>query len=237
MSPWVVVVAMMLGAMLAGALWAGIAAAMRLVVKVNEAVSTMLLNYVALVHDAVPDPGPWKDPKALGQSTSVELNDTAKLPLIGGTQIHVGVIIAIVAAVAVWFALTRTTWGFRLSVVGGNGEAARRAGMPVVDPDPHRAADRRRAGRAGRLRPVRGHGVQAAADLRPTIGYVAFLASWLARHKPLPLLLASVVLAAIAVAGDSLQIDSGLPAASVNILMGLLLVAVLGWTSPRKAKS
>ena len=77
--------------------------------------------------------------------------------------------------------------------------------------------------------------------LRPTfgltIGYVAFLASWLSRHKPLPLLLASVVLAAIAVSGNSLQIGSGLPAASVNILMGLLLVAVLGWTSPRKAKS
>ena len=77
--------------------------------------------------------------------------------------------------------------------------------------------------------------------LRPTfgltIGYVAFLASWLSRHKPLPLLIASLVLAAIAVSGNSLQIDSGLPAASVNILMGLVLLAVLGWTSPRKVRS
>ena len=77
--------------------------------------------------------------------------------------------------------------------------------------------------------------------LRPTfgltIGYVAFLASWLARHKPLPLLVTSFVLAAIAVSGNSLQIGSGLPAASVNVLMGLVLVAVLGWTSTRKERA
>jgi simple sugar transport system permease protein len=49
-------------------------------------------------------------------------------------------------------------------------------------------------------------------------------------------LLAALVLAGLAVAGDSLQIDSGLPAATVNILTGLVLVAVLGWTQ-RKAKA
>jgi simple sugar transport system permease protein len=231
------VIAMMVSAMIAGALWAGIAAAMRLVVKVNEAVTTMLLNYVALYTMLFLILGPWKDPKALGQSTSVELNDAAKLPVIAGTQIHVGVIIAIVAAIAVWFALTRTTWGFRLSVVGGNGEAARRAGMPVVTLILTALLI------GGALAGLAGF-VQFAGmeyKLRPTfgltIGYVAFLASWLSRHKPLPLLIASVVLAAIAVSGNSLQINSGLPAASVNILMGLLLVAVLGWTSPRKATS
>jgi len=237
MSPWVVVIAMMLSAMVAGALWAGIAATMRLVVKVNEAVTTMLLNYVALYTMLFLILGPWKDPKALGQSTSVELNDAAKLPVIAGTQIHIGVIIAVIAAIAVWFALTRTTWGFRLSVVGGNGEAARRAGMPVVTLILTALLI------GGALAGLAGFVQYAGMEykLRPTfgltIGYVAFLASWLSRHKPLPLLVASVVLAAIAVSGNSLQINSGLPAASVNILMGLLLVAVLGWTSPRKATS
>ena len=100
------------------------------------------------------------------------------------------------------------------------------------------AAHRWCAGRPGGLRPARR---ASEYKLRPTfgltIGYVAFLASWLSRHEPLPLLLASLVLAAIAVSGNSLQIGSGLPAASVNILMGLVLLAVLGWTSPRKVRS
>jgi simple sugar transport system permease protein len=79
-------------------------------------------------------------------------------------------------------------------------------------------------------------------QLRPgfaaQVGYVGFLASWLARHRPGPVLIAAVVLAGLTVAGDSLQIDSGLPAATVNILTGLVLVAVLGWTAtPRKGVS
>jgi simple sugar transport system permease protein len=69
--------------------------------------------------------------------------------------------------------------------------------------------------------------------LTTNIGYVGFLASWLARHRPVPVLLASLAFAAITVAGDSMQIDSGLPAATVNILTGLILVAVLGWTQKK----
>lgn len=232
-----VLAGMVVAAALAGAAWAGIAAAMRLVVKVNEAVTTLLLNYVALYTMLFLILGPWKDPAALGQSTSVELVDSVKLPVFTGTSIHVGVLLAVVAAGAVWFALTRTSWGFRLTVVGGNAEAARRAGLPVVrllltalligGALAGLAGFLQLAGMEYKLRPTFGL----------TIGYVAFLASWLARHRPLPLLLASFVLAAIAVSGNSLQIGSGLPAASVNILMGLVLVAVLGWTSTRKERA
>jgi simple sugar transport system permease protein len=64
-------------------------------------------------------------------------------------------------------------------------------------------------------------------------GYIAFLASWLARHSPIKVAAAAALLAAIVVAGDSLQIDSGLPAASVNVLMGVVLLAVLGFNRLR----
>ena len=73
--------------------------------------------------------------------------------------------------------------------------------------------------------------------LRPgflvTYGYIAFLASWLARHRPVRVSIAAFVLAAISVSGDSLQLDSRLPAATVNVLMALVLLAVFGWTSRR----
>jgi simple sugar transport system permease protein len=71
--------------------------------------------------------------------------------------------------------------------------------------------------------------------LLATYGYVAFLASWLARHRPVRVAIAATVLAAIAVGGDSLQLDSALPAASVNILMALVLLAVFGWSARKKA--
>lgn len=236
-APGLLVTLMLLAGVLAGAAWAGIAAVMRITVKVNEAVTTLLLNYVAVFAMLFLILGPWKDPKALGQSTSVAIPDAAKLPLLAGTAVNLGLVIAILACVAVWFALSRTSWGFRLSVVGGNPEAARRAGIPVV----LLLLSALLIG--GALAGLAGYIQFAGTEykLRPTfgltIGYVAFLASWLARHRPLPLLLASLALAAIAVSGNSLQIGSGLPAGTVNILMGLLLIAVLGWTSPRKATS
>jgi simple sugar transport system permease protein len=235
--PAVFITTMMLAAVVAGAAWAGIAAVMRVTVKVNEAVTTLLLNYVAAYLMLFLLLGPFKDPAALGQSTSPEIADGAKLPMLSGTAVNIGVVIALVAAVAVWFVLTRTEWGFRLSVVGGNPEAARRAGIPVI------VLLLTALLIGGALAGMAGYVQFSGTEykLRPTfgltIGYVAFLASWLSRHRPIPLLLASLALAAIAVSGNSLQIGSGLPAGTVNILMGLLLIAVLGWTSPRKASS
>jgi simple sugar transport system permease protein len=83
------------------------------------------------------------------------------------------------------------------------------------------------------------HLAGAEFKLRPgflvTYGYIGFLASWLARHDPLKVALSALVLGAISITGDSLQIDSQLPAATVNVLMALVLIAVFAFASRRKA--
>jgi simple sugar transport system permease protein len=67
--------------------------------------------------------------------------------------------------------------------------------------------------------------------LRPNIGvgfgYIGFLASWLVGHRPLDLLGSSFLLGSISVAGDSLQINAGLPSTSVYVLMAVVLLLVL----------
>lgn len=220
---------MIVAAMAAGAAWAGLAAGLRLTVNVNEAISTLLLNFVAidimlgLIYD------PWKDASGFGQPSSRPLEDAARLPLfVTGGIVNAGILLALLALAGVWFALRRTAWGFRLRVVGGNPEAARQAGM--------------RVGRlllsamlvGGALAGLAGlvHFAGTEFKLRPGMttgfGYVGFLASWLAMHRPLRVGLAALLLAAIAMGGDSLQIDSGLPAASLNVLMAIVLLAVLG---------
>ena len=107
--------------------------------------------------------------------------------------------------------------------------------LPVSAAAPRRDARRRRAGRPRRLRPARRRRVQAAAGLprSPTATSGSSPAGW-PGTSPLQVAVAAFVLAAIAVGGDSLQIDSGLPAASVNILMALVLLAVFGWTGRRQ---
>jgi general nucleoside transport system permease protein len=229
----VVLVAMLLAGAAAGALWSGLAAVLRLTVGVNEAVTTLLLNYIALDVLLYLIYEPWKDRAGSGQPATRPLAVAARLPLLGGTAIHVGIVVALVAAVAVWFLLRHTSLGFQFAVTGGNPEAARRAGLPV--------------GRllltamliGGALAGLAGvvHFAGVEFKLRPglttNVGYVAFLASWLVRHRPLPAVGAALLLAGVTVAGDSLQLDSGLPAATANVLMALLLLAVLGFTGKK----
>jgi simple sugar transport system permease protein len=226
---------MLIGSAAAGALWAGIAAVLRLTVGVNEAITTLLLNYVAVDVLLYLIYARWKDPNGSGQPASRALADGARLPLLARTVVNAGLIVALVAMVAVWFALERTAWGFRLRVVGGNAEAGRRAGLPV-----------KRlllsallvggalAGIAGMVH-FAGTELKLRSGMTMNLGYIGFLASWLAAHKPGRVVLAALLLASIAIAADSLQIDSGLPAASANVLMAVTLLVVLGRSKIRKA--
>jgi simple sugar transport system permease protein len=225
---------MAVAAMLAGAAWAGLAAVLRLTVGINEAVSTLLLNYIALDVLLYLIYSPWKDPHGTGQPTTAELADTAKLPYLGTTSVHIGIVFALIATVVVWALLRYTTWGFRLRVIGGNPEAARRAGLPVAMLLLSAMLVGGALAGLGGMVHYAGVEYKLRTGITTNFGYIAFLASWLARHNPVSVVVAAVALAAITVAGDSLQLDSGLPAATVNILMGLVLIAVLGWTARRK---
>lgn len=229
----VVLVAMLLASVLAGALWAGLAAVLRLVAGVNEAISTLLLNFVALDVLLFLIYQPWRE-DPVGQPATQELSDVSKLPVISGTTVHVGIVLAVVVAVGVHYLLNRTRWGFRISVAGGNPEAARRSGLRVgVLVLSALMIGGALAGLAGMV-----HFAGVEYKLRPgfgaQLGYTSFLACWLARHQPFPILVAAFVFASFSVAGDSLQLDSKLPAASINVLTALVLIAVIGFTATRK---
>ena len=218
---------------LGGALWAGLAVLLRNAVGINEAVTTLLLNYVALnvmfflIYD------PWKDPLGSGQPATPPLPSGQTFPMLGSTSMHAGLLVAVGSTAIVWWTLRSTRWGFKLRVVGGNAEAARRAGLGVG------ALILGAMLLGGALAGLGGVAQLAGTEfkLRPgflaTYGYIGFLASWLARHKPVHVAIAAVALSAISITGDSLQIDSSLPAATVNVLMALVLLAVFGWTTRR----
>src|SRR5262249_48830460 len=142
--------------------------------------------------------------------------------------------LAVASTAIVWWALRSTRWGFQLRIVGGNAEAARRAGLRVgVLILGAMVVGGALAGLGGGAPLGRG-AVKLRAGGLATYGYIGFLASWLARHHPLKVAAAAVALSALSIAGDSLQIDSALPAATVNVLMALVLLAVFGWGTQRR---
>ena len=125
------IVVMMLAAAAAGALWAGIAGVLRLTVRVNEAVTTLLLNYVALDLMLYLIYEPWKDPNGSGQpATRAAGRRRPAAPASAPAGCTPASSSPSSATAVIWALFRYTTWGFRLRVVGGNPEAARRAGLP-----------------------------------------------------------------------------------------------------------
>ena len=230
-------VVMALAAAIAGGIWAAIAAFLRLAVGIAESVTTLLMNYIALdlmyflIYDV------WKDRGGSGQPATKPVANSERLPLLGGTRVHVGIFIAVAATLVVFVVFRTTSWGFRLRVVGGNTEAGRRAGLNVSRLIlTAMLAGGFLAGLGGFCQ-LAGAEYKIRSGLLAGYGYVGFLASWLARHRPIGVMLACLLLSSIVIGGDSLQLDSKLPAASVNVLMALVLLGAFGFGRKRAPAS
>ncbi len=227
--PMVVMLPMMLVAgALGGTVWVGIAAFLKAMFNVNETIATLLLNYVALYVLSYMVNGALKDPDSYGFAIGAMLPDSALLPQLGISTLSIGIVLAIATTIAVWLLLDRSRWGFRAKVVGGNPEAARRGGFAV---------DRTIvmallmggaiAGFAGVVE-LCGTELQLRSQMASGFGYIGFLCAFLVAQRAAWIPAGAMLLASISVYGDSLQLDYGLPAASVYIVMAAIVLFVLG---------
>lgn len=125
----------MIAGMIGGGIWGAIPGALKAYASVNEILSTVMLNIVAVQLMNFLLGGPMIDPIEKNGSRipqTERLSDNAAMPtLVEGTRLHLGVVIAVLAAVVVYTILWRTPLGFRLRAVGHNPDAARAAGISV----------------------------------------------------------------------------------------------------------
>ncbi|HEY3941723.1 MAG TPA: ABC transporter permease [Acidimicrobiales bacterium] len=219
--------AMAVAGAVVGGLWAGIAGALRTALNANEAVTTLLMNFLAndvmlyLIYQ------PWKFSGGSGQPESKPLPGGARLTQLFGSQLNLGVIVAVAVALVVWVVLRHSGWGFALRIVGGNPEAARRAGLPVKQLlVSAMVAGGALAGLGGMLN-FAGLEFQLRPDITATFGYVAFLASFLGRHDPPKVVGAALLFSAIAISGNGIQLAYGLDGAIVDVLLALIVIAPL----------
>ena len=126
----------LLAGLVGGGIWGAIPGALKAYRGVNEILSTIMLNIVAvqivnyLLRDPLIDPAQTSAGSRIPQTK--RLSPHADLPiLLGGTRLHLGVVVAVVAAFAAWAILWRTVVGYRIRAVGAGPDAARYAGMPV----------------------------------------------------------------------------------------------------------
>ena len=214
--------------LLGGMLYAAIPAFLKTRYEVNEILTSLMLSYVATLLLSALVFGPWKDPMGFNFPQSRMFTDSAILPIIlEGTRLHLGTVIALMIAVAVWVAMSFTIVGFQLRVDGLAPAAARFAGF-----------SRRRliwlalltsggfAGLAGAFEVVGPIG-QLVPVISPGYGFTAIIVAFLGRLHPLGIILAGLLMALSYIGGENAQVEVGLPQAVTGVFQGLLLFFLL----------
>jgi simple sugar transport system permease protein len=212
---------------LGGGLWGLISGFLRARGWVSETISTLLLNYVAILLLSFFIFGPWKDPESANYPQSAPFADAAVLPSFFGTRVHMGLFYSLAALVFFHLILSRTRWGLEMRAIGANAEAARRNGISIG-----------RyimvlmfiggglAGLAGMAEVSAIHG-QLRPSLSPGYGYIGFLISWMAMGNAVGMMAAAFLLAIITAGGDILQMTLRIPGSVVNILLAIILFVIL----------
>jgi ABC-type uncharacterized transport system permease subunit len=226
-GPWTVVFSMAVAGALVGGAWVGLVGALRTFRGVNETISSLLLNYIAIGVFKHLVEGPMRDPASLNKPSTRVIGEANALGSIPGTDVHWGLVYGIVGCAAAYVLMRRTTFGFSARMVGGNVRAALLSGLSV-----HRlvivacALGGAAAGLAGMVEVAAVHGA-ANASLIAGYGYTGILVAFLARQQPLAIVPVSLLLGGIGASGGLLQRAEHLPDATVNVLEGILFVVVL----------
>lgn len=132
---WVVITLALLGGFLGGAVWGAIPGILKAYFNVNEILSTIMMNAIAVQTMNFMLRGPMIDPSQAELASKIpqtaRLIDAFRLPRLVPTRLHLGALIAVILAVLVYILLWRTTLGYRIRAVGQNPHASRYAGINV----------------------------------------------------------------------------------------------------------
>lgn len=218
---------MFVAGIVGGALTALVPAVLRLRFRVDDVVSSLLLNSVVLYGLMALIEGPWKDSLS-GYPISPPIEDAANFPVfLAETRLHLGVLVAFLAAPLIWFVIDRTVLGFRIRATGENPNAARYAGIDtgrVIFTAALLSGGL--AGMAG-VAQVGGVHYQVMAEISPGYGYSGIVIAMLARLNPLGVVPAAIFLSAVMVGADAMSRATGVPAFIGQVVQGVALLSML----------
>ncbi len=227
-TPRAFVLLVLAAGVLGGMTWAALVALLRDRFNASEILVSLMLVYVAELLLGWLVYGPWKDPAGYNFPQTVSFAAATRIPrLVEGARAHIGVLLALVAALAAWVLLFRTYAGFQLQVGGLAPAAARYAGF----------SSRRAlwlalllsgglAGLAGALEAAGPLG-QLTPHVPVGYGFAAIIVAFVGRLHPLGVLAAAVLMSMFYIGGELAQSRLGLPKSITGVFQGLLLFALL----------
>lgn len=201
---------------------------LRLRFSVDEVVTTLLLNFVAVLFVSMLIDTVLKDPMAFGWPQSESVADAAMLPkLLSRSRLHLGLVIAVVLALVLHFVQQRTVFGIRSRAAGLNPAGAVFAGVPLGRTLVTVACIS--GGLAGLAGAVEVMGVKGyvTTDLSPGYGYSGIVVAMLANLNPLGVVLAAVFTATMFVGADGMSRAMGIPSYLADVTVALSLLTML----------
>jgi len=242
----VVLPACLVAGAVGGLLWAFIPAFFRIRTGASEILTSLMLTYVAALLLDWLVRSPWKDPLGFGFPQSRDFPESASMPiLLEGTRLHWGLILMLVVLALLWFVMSRTVAGYRVTVTGLAPRAAHFAGFkqPTTIYSVFLLSGAL-AGLAGAVEATSTIG-QLQPEISAEYGFAAIIVAFLGRLHPVGVLLAALVLAMTYIGGENAQILLGLPKNATLVFQGMLLLFLLAcdalihyrlrWRSSRKA--
>ncbi|MCL4867704.1 MAG: ABC transporter permease [Anaerolineae bacterium] len=225
----VILTAMLVMGLIGGAVWAFIPGLLKARYQVNEIITTLMLNYVAILWNNYWIFGKWSEggfqmtPTFARSSWLPRLADYAReIPAFAGITLHLGVVFAIIAAAIVWWVLYRSRWGYEINLIGDNPQAARYAGINISrNIILVLMFSGALAGLAG-MSEISGVVHRLQERISPGYGFTGIIVAWLAKLNPFAVILVSILFGALILAGREIQ-PSGLP----QLLQGIILFMVI----------
>jgi len=218
----------MIAAMAAGAALLLGPAVLKTRFGVDEVVTTLLLNFIVLLFVSMLLEGVLKDPMGLGWPQSQKVIAEAQLPrIITGKRLHYGFVIALVAAVAIWFVMKKTVLGYEMRAVGHNPEAARFLGIPVNGVLMKTALLSGGLAALAGFSEVSGLKGNLTLDLSPGYGYSGIVVAMLAMLNPLGVVLSAIFVAGVFVGADAMSRAAKVPSYIADVMVATALLTMV----------
>jgi simple sugar transport system permease protein len=214
-------------AFIAGALWVAVPTWLRLRFGVLEVISTLLLNFVAEVLVSFMVQGPLQEAQHI-YPQSDQLAMQVRLPVLPGTRLHLGIVLALSCCFLAWYLFRRTMLGFELRAAGRGPRAAQVTGGLRVERLAALAllVSGAMAGLAGGVE-VSGVSYALYPNLSPGYGFTAIAVALLARQSPPGIIVSAILFGALEAGAGAMQRDAGVPAVAVYVAEAVTIIAVL----------
>ncbi len=226
-SPFVLIPIILIAGFIAGGIWASIPALLKTKLRADDVVTTLLLNYVMIHFMGTLLFGPLQQPGS-SWPRSPEIVEAAKYPiLLARSRFHLGIPLALLAVIAVWFINKKTVLGYQTKAVGVNIRAAHFGGINTTSVIVKTALiSGGLAGLAG-VGEVCGIQYHLLMDLSPGYGYSGIVIAMLGNLHPVGVFFAALFFSVIIVGAQSMSRMTGVPTYIAEVIQGLALIVML----------